>query len=133
MSHTTISGGGVRSNFPTIHNENMRTARSVDIAAKTADFTAWSDDASGSPKDFYPVDATSGAVTVTLPAVADVTSAGNEGRPLWVKKTDASVNAVTLDADGSETIDGATTKVLSSQYDVCCVVCDGAEWWVLVG
>ena len=133
MSFTTISSTDLPSNFPATHDENMRTARSVTIADKTADFTAWADDAAGSPKDLYLVDATSGAVTVTLPAVADVTSANNEGRPLWVKKVDASVNAVTLDGDGSETIDGATTKALSSQYDVCCVVCDGTEWHVLVG
>jgi len=55
-------------------------------------------------------DASSGAITVNLPAA-------NNGVVVTVKKTDSSVNAVTLDGNGSETIDGAATQVLSSQYD----------------
>lgn len=69
-------------------------------------------------------DATSAAITVNLPAVA-----ASAGRVLVVKKTDASANAVTLDGNASETIDGATTKALAAQYDVVTVVCDGSAWW----
>jgi len=71
------------------------------------------------------VDATAGAVTVNLPAVAD-----SEGAYIIVKKTDASVNAVTVDADGAETIDGAATQVLTAQYDAVTVLCDGSAWWI---
>ena len=71
-------------------------------------------------------DATAGAVTVPLPAAAD-----NEGRTITVKKIDASVNTVTLDGDGSETIDNAATKVISTQYASVSVVSDGAEWWIV--
>lgn len=70
--------------------------------------------------------ATSGAITVTLPAAAS-----SEGRVLVVKKTDASGNAVTLDGTGSETIDGATTQALAAQYDALTVVCDGAGWAIV--
>lgn len=72
------------------------------------------------------VNATAGAVTVNLPAAAS-----SNGVYLIVKKTDASVNAVTVDADGAETIDGAATQVLSAQYDAVTVFCDGSGWWIV--
>ncbi len=71
-------------------------------------------------------DASGGAFTVTLPAAADFT-----GRVYRIKKIDSSANAVTIDGNGSETIDGATTAVLSTQYEAITVVSDGTEWWVL--
>ena len=72
------------------------------------------------------VDATSAAVTVTLPAVS-----GNSGRVFHIKKIDASGNAVTVDGASSETIDDATTGILASQYDAIKIVCDGSEWWIV--
>lgn len=70
--------------------------------------------------------ATGGAITVALQAVADC-----KGWKVTVKKVDASANAVTIDADSSETIDGATTYALSSQYDFVTIHSDGAEWFVI--
>ena len=72
-------------------------------------------------------DATSAAFTVTLPAAA---TAG-AGFIVTVKKTDASANAVTIDANASETIDGATTFALTSRYDTAQIVCDGTAWFLL--
>jgi hypothetical protein len=72
------------------------------------------------------VDATSAAVTVNLPAVADA-----NGSLIVVKKVDASVNAVTIDADGTETIDGATTQSLTSQWDALTLACDGSDWYIV--
>jgi exoribonuclease R len=86
----------------------------------TADYTATVNDS------FIPVNATSGAVTVTLKPAGEA-----EGKRLTVKKTDASANAVTIDGDGSETIDDATTVVMNSQYESICVLSDGVEWWVV--
>lgn len=71
-------------------------------------------------------DATSAAFTLTLPAA----SSAGDGFALIVKKTDSSANAVTLDGNSSETIDGATTYALSSQYDAVLIVCDGSNWHV---
>jgi len=73
-----------------------------------------------------PVDASSAAVTITLPLAAQ-----SLGRTLIVKKTDSSGNAVTLDGNGSETIDGSTTAVVSVQYVALMVMCDGTEWWIV--
>ena len=72
------------------------------------------------------VDATSGAVTINLPAVAGVTR-----RRYEVIKTDSSANAVTLDGNASETINGATTFALSTQYQSATIVTDGSAWYVV--
>ena len=68
-------------------------------------------------------DATSAAFTVTL-----LTAAGREGRRIIVKKTDASENIVTIDAAGSETLDGATTVGLTQKNAVREYVSDGTNW-----
>lgn len=70
--------------------------------------------------------ATDAAITVTLPPVD-----GRSGRQYFVKKTDDSANAVTLDGNGNETIDGAATFALSAQYDYVHIVCDGTQWLIL--
>ncbi len=70
--------------------------------------------------------ATSAAFTVTLPAAQ-----GISGRYYRIKKTDASANGVTIDGNSAETIDGTTTRVLSSQYDAVQIECDGSNWHIL--
>lgn len=69
--------------------------------------------------------ATSGAITITLPPAATDT------RGYFIKKIDSSANAVTIDGDGAETIEGETTLVVSLQYDCPQLVSDGTEWWVI--
>lgn len=54
--------------------------------------------------------AVGGNMTVNLP-----TAYGN-GRLVSIKKIDSSANTVTIDGSGSETIDGATTYVLTTQW-----------------
>lgn len=56
--------------------------------------------------------AVGGNMTVNLPAAI-----GN-GRLVTIKKIDSSANTVTVDGNASETLDGATTKVLTTQYEV---------------
>lgn len=56
--------------------------------------------------------AVGGAMTVNLPAAI------GKGRLVTIKKIDSSANAVTIDGNSSETIDGATTYSLAAQYDV---------------
>ena len=72
------------------------------------------------------VDATAGAVTVTVPAAADYTD-----RQWIVKKIDASANTVTLDATGANTIDGAGTLALASQWDSTRIASNGTAWFVV--
>ena len=72
-------------------------------------------------------DTTGGAITVNLPAAADV-----PGQQLTVKKVSGGVNAVTLDGNGAEEIDGSTTNAdVDAQYDVLTIICDGTQWLIL--
>jgi hypothetical protein len=75
------------------------------VVTKTSNYTATEDDYT------ILVNAAAAAVTINLPRTS-------RGRVYVVKKIDASANAVTIDANQSQTIDGSTTLVLSSQYDV---------------
>lgn len=71
------------------------------------------------------VDASSGAVTITLPVAATAA----DGFSIRVLKTDNSVNLVTVDGDGAETIDGQTTFVLGNQYDAALFVTNATTWF----
>lgn len=71
-------------------------------------------------------DATSAVVTVTLP-----TSVGLSGRSFYVKKMDSSANAVVVSCSLAQTIDGATTYSLTSQYDFVQVVSDNSNWQIV--
>lgn len=70
-------------------------------------------------------DASGGAFTITLPAAAD-----NTNRVYIIKKIDSSVNAVTVDGNASETIDGGTTAVITTQYESIIIFCDGSNWHI---
>jgi hypothetical protein len=90
------------------------------VVSQSATYTARVED------DVVLVDASGGARTVNLP-----TAVGNTGATITVKKTDSSGNAVTVDPNGSQTVDGASTHALSSQYAKVTVVSDGANWAVV--
>jgi len=68
-------------------------------------------------------DATSAAFTVTL-----LTAAARTGRRIIVKKTDTTDNIVTIDAAGSETLDGATTVGLMQKNAMREYMSDGTNW-----
>ncbi len=71
-------------------------------------------------------DCTGGAITVNLPTAVGIT-----GRIYNIKKTDSSVNAVTIDGNGAETIDGAATVTISFQYDSYSVQSNGTNWVIV--
>jgi hypothetical protein len=71
-------------------------------------------------------DATSGAITINLPAASTATR-----RIYNVKKIDASANAVTIDGNGAETIDGAATKAIATQWGVLSLQSNGTAWFLL--
>lgn len=87
------------------------------VATKTAAYTALLSDG------VLLVNATSGAVTITLP-----TAVGYAGLRFIVKKIDASGNAVTIATTSAQTIDGAATVSLTAQWQVQEVISDGANW-----
>ena len=65
------------------------------------------------------------AHTLNLPAIAGCPA----GTWMQFMKTTSDAAAVTLDGDGSETIDGATTyAAIDAQYDCARLVSDGSGW-----
>ena len=72
--------------------------------------------------------ATSAAFTISLPAAGTNLAT----KVLYIQKTDSTANAVTIDASGSETIDGNLTYVLSSQYQGVYLQA-GFSGWRIIG
>jgi hypothetical protein len=71
----------------------------------------------------YFINCTANTFTVNLP-----TAVGIQGRSYVIKNSGAGV--ITLDANGTETIDGNLTITLN-QYDSYTVVSDGANWIII--
>lgn len=90
------------------------------VASKTSAYTVLNAD------EIVLADATGGAFAVTLPA------ASARRDQIVIKKTDSSANAVTVTRAGSDTIDGATTYALSTQYQSVTLVSDGTSTWYVV-
>jgi hypothetical protein len=90
------------------------------LATKTANYSVL-------VSDYYlRGDATSGAITLTLP-----TAVGFSGQTHIIKKIDSSANAVIIATTSSQTIDGATTLSLLTQYNSVTLVSNGTNWDVI--
>lgn len=72
------------------------------------------------------VDTTTGAIIINLPEASTMT-----GRTITIKKIDSAQNNVTLDAFGSQTIDGDLTKLLTQQYESLTIISDGDNWHII--
>ncbi len=118
VARMTINAGrvGIGNTAP---NSTVQISGSLalPIVTKTAAYTAAIGDCT------ILGNATTAAFTITLPAAATIA-----GRVYVLKKIDSSANAVTVDANASETIDGALTVVLSTQWSKVMIQSDGANW-----
>ena len=76
--------------------------------------------------DLVLADATAAAFTVTLPPITNA-----QRKPYHIKRTNSGLNNVTVDGFGAETIDGAATYVLITQYDAITVLHNGTTWWII--
>jgi len=70
-------------------------------------------------------DASGGTFTLTLPLASAAA-----GREYKVKKIDSSSNVVTIARAGGDTIDGATSVALGSQYQAITLVSNGSNWFL---
>ena len=75
---------------------------------------------------FYTCSASGGAFTVNLPAA---TAKPRDWEDTFYK-SDSSANAITIDADGAATINGALTYALTTQYQAVTIRRLGANWAV---
>lgn len=90
------------------------------VAAKTSNYTVTSSD------DYVSWDATSGAITFSFPAAAS-----NTGKIWTIQKIDSSANGVVLDPNGAETISGASTATLYTQFETISAVSNGSNLVIL--
>ncbi|MCP3665739.1 MAG: hypothetical protein GY696_25130 [Gammaproteobacteria bacterium] len=112
---------GIRVTTTATETKGGRIRNITTVAAATYDLLA--------TDDILDVTYTStGAVAVTLPTAQVVA-----GRTIVVKDAGggaASYN-ITIDTEGSETIDGAATAVISTNYAAVTIYCDGTNWMVI--
>lgn len=74
------------------------------------------------------VDAASGDLTIDLPAATAC-----KGRLYCVKKIDSTTNTITIDGNGTETIDGDLVKQINIQYVSITIQSDGSNWYIIAG
>jgi len=91
------------------------------VTSKTANYTVTTSDC------IILVNASSGAVTITLPTAASAFNAG-DGNQFIVKKTDSTPFPVNVVVASSGTMDGQTTLSITNQYDTEEVVSNGSEY-----
>jgi hypothetical protein len=96
-------------------------SQATPVATKTAAYTITRQDST-----IFADAATIGAFTVTLP-----TAVGNNGRLFTIKRTSAGANNVTVGTTSSQQIDGATTYVLSAQFQMITVQSNNANWFIV--
>ena len=99
----------------------MGSLTGLTVVSKTANYTATLTDA------MILVDATGGAVTITMPA------ATTPGQFYLIKKTDISINAVTISRAGADLLDGSTTVALATQFSARILISDGTSRWYVFG
>ncbi len=88
---------------------------------------------SGSP---YSVAATDEVILVTTGGsgyTVNLPAASTAGRKVLIIKADSGAGAVTVSRAGSDTIEGATSKTVSSQYGKVGLVSDGTSTWYDLG
>lgn len=104
----------------------VSAAWNTDTISKTSSFTV---DASAEYGKVLLCDCTSASITVTLPAVADMT----DGDVVIVKRLDdpdVTSNTLTIVDDSTELIDGAASIALTKAYECVSLVTDGSTWHV---
>jgi hypothetical protein len=97
-----------------------RSGSGFGTATKTSGYTI------GSTDTVIFADATSGNVTITLPAASGVA-----GYRFYVKRIDNSSNTCSVARTGGDTIDGLTSLTIDQQYTSIAVVSDGSAWYIL--
>ncbi len=76
---------------------------------------------------YYPIDCTSNNVAVALPPVS-----ANHSKKYLIKKIDSSTHAVTITAGTGDTIDGASSVTISTQWATVFIVSDGVHTWHII-
>lgn len=105
------------SSFEVTKRNNWSQNRVSQITQVTSNYTVADND------EIIEVNATGGAVTISLPA-ANL----SVGRRLTIVKTDSSSNVVTVDGDSTELICGQTSFPISDQFGFASIYANGVGW-----
>lgn len=92
----------------------------VSISTKTTSYTVLLTDC------VLKANCTGGAITFTLPPAATAT-----GRIFYLKKIDSSANAMNVQGNGAELIDGLNVQTTTIQWTEITVISDGSTWSIL--
>ena len=103
---STISGGGA--SLPTVNTVSTSTTLSISGTSQIVRGNL------------------SSAITSTLP-----TAVGNAGYIFHFKKVDNTAFAWTIDADGSETIDGDTDVIVNGRWTMFSIYSNGTNWEII--
>jgi hypothetical protein len=101
---------------------SLQTGQKLRVQNVVANYTAANSD------DMINVDASGGARTITL---SSATLDKNLGKVVTIKKTDSSVNAVTVTAVGGQTIDGLSSQLVATQNASMTIVSNGTNWMII--
>jgi len=105
----------------TVSNKRVQSCSILNnIGTRTSPFTADDDDST------ILCNTAGGGFTITLPAASI-----NTRRVYTIKKISSDGNTVTIDGNGAETIDGVTTKTLTTQWQFITIKCNGTGWFVI--
>jgi len=114
LKNGNLGFGGVKA--PTSKIE-VDGAIATAVAVKTGAYTLTINDS------VVLCDSTAAAFIIALPTAVGIT-----GREYVIKKIDSSANAVTVDGNAAETLDGAATYSLATQWKYVRIVSDGTNW-----
>lgn len=119
-----ITLGTINTSSNTFIPAGQTASLGAGVSNKTGNYTILNADAGY----LVTFDATSGNKTASIAAVSGIATD-------WivaVQKIDSSANTVTIDPNSTEQINGATTLVLSRQYDAAIIFKDGSGFKALV-
>jgi hypothetical protein len=115
VEHDEIATVATTGDYTDLSNKPTAPAQ-VSVVTKTTTYTAQNG-------EYVVCDASGGAFVVSLPAAT-------ANFRINILKKDSSAFAVTVDANGSETINGSLTQILDAQWDSLTVFSDGTEWFI---
>lgn len=98
----------------------LASSKQDGIVTKSSAYTATLND------DTILCDTSSAGFTLNLMAAV-----GTSGKVLIIKKISSDGNTLTIDGNASETIDGATTATITTQYAKIIIQSDGSNWHVI--
>jgi len=124
LANTTITGAQlnelVGGGYTTLHKHIVNEADLAGIVTNvTADLTLTDS------HYILAVDASQGAVTITLPLATTYSK-----KTFIIKKMDASLNPVIVKAQGNDVIDGSVQFIINDQYNSMEIRTNGAAIWL---